>query len=133
MQTLLADILVTFHLAYVGYVVVGQLLIWLGAALRWQWIRNPWFRISHIAAIGIVVVEATFGWMCPLTIWERDLRLAAGQSPDDISFVAKIVQYLLYYDVPQSQLNKVYIVFGVLTVATFFLLPPRLNRTRSAA
>lgn len=133
MRVLLADIIVTFHLAYVSYVVVGQVLICLGALARWKWIRNPWFRLTHIAAIGVVVVEAAFGWVCPLTVWERDLRLSAGQSPEDISFVARIVQYLLYYDIPQAQLNKAYIVFGGLVLLTFLFLPPRLRRTRTAS
>lgn len=133
MRTLLADIIVTFHLAYVSYVVVGQVLICVGALARWGWVRNPWFRFTHLVAIGIVVVEAAFGWMCPLTIWERELRISAGQSPEELSFVARIVQWVLYYDVPQSQLNKAYIVFGGLVLVTFLLVPPRLRRVRTAS
>ena len=54
MYGLLADLVVIVHFAYVGFVVIGQLLILIGIVLRWQWIRNPWFRLIHLAMILIV-------------------------------------------------------------------------------
>ena len=44
---LLADLIVAIHAAYVAFVVVGLLLILLGVACGWQWVRNWWFRIAH--------------------------------------------------------------------------------------
>jgi hypothetical protein len=35
----LADVVVALHVAYVGFVVVGLLLILLGLPLRWSWGR----------------------------------------------------------------------------------------------
>ncbi len=64
---LLADLIVVFHAAYVSFVVFGLVAILIGAALRWEWVRNFWFRASHLTMIGIVVLEALFGITCPLT------------------------------------------------------------------
>ena len=33
---ILADVMVAIHVAYVSYVVLGQLAIWLGLALHWR-------------------------------------------------------------------------------------------------
>ena len=77
MQTIygfLADLVVFVHLLYVGYVVVGQLAIFAGVVLKWQWIRNPWFRWTHLIMICIVAAEAIVNFECPLTSWESDLR-----------------------------------------------------------
>lgn len=54
----MADAIVGVHVAYVSYVAIGQLLIWLGPAMHWRWVRNPWFRWTHLIAIVIVGREA---------------------------------------------------------------------------
>src|SRR5215216_1255065 len=74
MYGFLADLMVAVHVGYVGYVVVGQLLIWLGWALGWKWVRNFWFRATHLLAIGIVAYEEVMGIRCPLSVWEEHFR-----------------------------------------------------------
>jgi Protein of Unknown function (DUF2784) len=69
-----ADLVLILHLVYVGFVLLGQIAILIGACLRWLWVRNPWFRWLHLLAMGIVVFEVLVGITCPLSIWERDLR-----------------------------------------------------------
>ena len=64
----------SFHATYFSFVVFGLVLILLGIVFRWDWVRNFWFRSLHLAAIGIVVLEAFVGMNCPLTDWEQRLR-----------------------------------------------------------
>ncbi len=71
---LLADFIVVFHAMYFSFVVFGLVLILLGIAFRWGWVRNFWFRALHLTTIGIVVLEALVGMTCPLTDWEQRLR-----------------------------------------------------------
>src|SRR5436309_1713642 len=59
---ILADLLFAVHFGYVSFVVLGQLAILIGWALRWLWIRNPWFRISHLVMILIVAFEAAIDY-----------------------------------------------------------------------
>jgi hypothetical protein len=92
----LADLIVATHLVYVSYVVLGQVLILLGIALRWSWIRVRWFRISHLIMIWIVAVEAVFGVTCPLTTWENQVRRWANQPYDDRSFIGRCMDHLLF-------------------------------------
>src|SRR5262249_17061962 len=79
----LADVMVGVHLAYVLYVLVGLLAILIGLACGWKWVRNPWFRWSHMLMIVVVALESVVGMACPLTEWEDWLRAKAGQNPDD--------------------------------------------------
>src|SRR5438132_1302825 len=44
----LADVVVVLHVGYVAYVVAGQLAIWLGLLLGCRWVRNVWFRATHL-------------------------------------------------------------------------------------
>src|SRR6266496_370479 len=48
----LADVLTAIHGAYVGFVVLGELAILVGAAFGCRWARNPWFRSLHLLAIA---------------------------------------------------------------------------------
>jgi len=127
---LLADAIVVAHLGYVLFVVLGFAAVWLGVALRWGWVRRPAFRIPHLVCTLIVPIEALGGLLCPLTTWERDLRLEAGQQPEDVSFMGRIARELLFYDVPQYVFTICYVAFGLLVLATFFLVPIR--RAQSA-
>lgn len=130
--TVLADLIVVFHLAYVSFVIAGLLLIWLGAVLGWEWVRRPLFRVPHLVCTLIVPVEALGGMACPFTVWERNLRLGAGQSPEDISFVARLARDVLFYRAPEWVFTVSYVAFGLVVLVTFFGIPIRRSATRAA-
>ena len=90
-------LIVVSHAAYVSFVVLGLVAILAGIAFRWKWVRNPWFRWIHITMIGIVVAEALAGIPCPLTVWERQLREAAGQVAYAGDFIGYWTHRLLFY------------------------------------
>jgi hypothetical protein len=126
----LADILVTFHLCYVAFTVGGEILILLGAAFRWGWVRNLIFRIVHLAACVLVAVEAVAGALCPLTTWEYRLRGLAGQHAESqIPLTARLVRSVIFYDFPWWVFTAAYIGFGLIVALTFILIRPRLTKT----
>ena len=53
LNKLLADAILLLHFAIVLNITLGLPAIWLGAACGWQWVRRFWFRLTHLAAIGI--------------------------------------------------------------------------------
>jgi len=122
----LADVVVILHVAYVGYVVLGQLAIWLGWIFRRQWARNFWFRATHLLAILIVAVEAVMGWVCPLTRWEHQLRDLAGEPVRSGSFMARLSRDILFgMNCPEWGFNAMHIGCAVLVLGTFLLFCPR--------
>ena len=131
-RELLADAIVVLHLAYVLFVLLGFAAIWIGAWLHWSWTRRRAFRVTHLACTLVVALEAVFGVVCPLTEWEYELRLEAGQVPrcrgevptEPISFVGRLVRSVLFYDAPPWVLTTCYVVFGLVVLATFVWLPP---------
>ena len=123
--SILADVLVAVHVAYVSFVVLGQLAILVGIGRGWRWIRNVWFRLAHLAAIVAVALEAAFGIPCPLTIWEADLRALAGEQVADVSFVGRLLHHAIFIDVPLWALNALHIAFALVVIVTFVLAPPR--------
>jgi len=118
---LLADALLAVHFLVATFIVAGLVLVWLGAALGWQWTRNPWFRYLHLGAIAFVAAEAVVGVACPLTVWEDLLR--GGVRPE--SFVGRWVQRLLYYQAPEWVFTAAYVLWTAATLLTLWLVPPR--------
>ena len=122
----LADLIVVVHFCYVAFTVGGELVILLGGALRWGWVRNLPFRIVHLASVVLVAAEALAGASCPLTVWEYRLRLLAGQQAEQqISFIARLVRSIIFYDLPAWVFLAAYVGFAVLVAATFFIVRPR--------
>ena len=121
LYSFLADAILVTHFAFVVFVVVGFVLILAGLLARWSWIHNRLFRIAHLAAIGIVVLQAWFGQLCPLTIWENALRRRAGQSEYDETFVEHWLHEILFYQAEPWIFTAIYTAFGALVVLVWFL------------
>lgn len=124
LYSLLADLVVCLHLAYVAFVVVGLLLIVIGGICHWRWTRNSSFRLIHFSMIGVVVVEALLKITCPLTTLESYLRRQSGEATQAGSFVGRMAQELLFYDFSPSVFTAIYCVFGALVLSTFLCFPP---------
>jgi hypothetical protein len=119
----LADAMLAVHIVLVGYVVFGQLAIWWGLAWRRLWVRNPWFRWTHLVLIILMGVEALLNIECPLTRWEREYRVMAGQAVTAEAFLGRLLHTLLFVDFPLWVLNGLQFSFALLALATFVLAP----------
>lgn len=126
----LADLVVAVHFAYVAFVVGGELLIVLGLLFRWRWVRNAWFRLTHLLFIGVVAAEAALRIDCPLTVWEERLGGLAGQAVRGESFVGRLLHDALFLNVPSGWIPVLHIAFGALVFLTFLLAPPRWRTAR---
>jgi hypothetical protein len=124
---LLADFVVFLHVAYIGYVVLGQAAIIVAAPFKWQWARNPWFRFTHLLAIGVVAYEAIYQIRCPLTVWEEKLRALAGQSFNSSdTFMGRMLHDLMFIEgQPEIFFTTMYIATLVLVVQGLIMYPPR--------
>jgi hypothetical protein len=129
---LAADAVLAVHVAFVGFVVIGLVLVLVGAVLGWRWVRSPVFRGLHLVAIGYVVLESWFGVRCPLTVWEMALRARAGDVTYGGDFIQHWLQAVLYYDAPTWVFTVAYTAFGLLVVASWFLVPPRRRQPSSS-
>jgi len=122
-----ADAIVAVHTLFVGFVVIGQLLILIGLVCRWKWVRNPWFRLTHLLCIGVVVAEAASDIVCPLTLWERHLRDLSGQTVND-SAIGWFFNSILFFNMPREFFVWIHISFGAIVLGTFVFGPPRFCR-----
>ena len=122
---LAADAILLMHVLFVAFVVIGLLLILLGKIRGWSWIRNPWFRLAHVAAIGVVTLQSWFGVTCLLTIWEKEWRLRASEAVYTGTFISHLLETILYYRAPMWVFAVCYTLFGAIVVASWIWVRPR--------
>jgi len=120
---LLADGLVAVHVAFVGFVVLGGLLV-----LRW-----PWVACAHLPAVAWGVVIELAGWVCPLTPLENQAREAGGGIAYQGDFIDHYLLPVLY---PAELTRQVQCALGfgalLLNVAIYALVIARRRRREVA-
>ncbi|HEX3147633.1 MAG TPA: DUF2784 domain-containing protein [Gemmataceae bacterium] len=125
MYGFLADLMVAIHVGYVAYVVLGQLATWMGWALGRRFVRNFWFRSTHLLAIAVVAIEQAFAIRCPLTVWEESFRVKAGQPVSGETFLGRLMHSLLFHDFQPWVFAAIYYTTLAVVALTLFLCPPR--------
>jgi hypothetical protein len=121
----LADAVLVLHVAIVLFVVGGLVLIVLGNLRAWAWVNAWWFRLVHLATIGVVVAEAWWGVVCPLTTLEMWLRQQAQGRTYSGSFIEHWLQALLFWQAPPWVFTAAYSLFALAVVAAWWRFPPR--------
>ena len=122
---IIADALLLLHVLVVVFIVAGLVAVYAGGTFAWSWVRNPWFRSLHVAAIGIVALQSWVGIICPLTTWEMSLRNQAGDTVYSGSFISHWLEPLLYYQASAWVFTVVYTAFGALVITSWFFVRPR--------
>lgn len=117
----MADAILVIHFAFVAFVVLGFVLILVGLSTGWAWVHNRSFRITHLAAIGLVVLQAWLGRLCPLTVWENELRRRAGQAVHEETFIQHWLHQLLFFQAEPWVFTSIYTGFGALVVIVWLL------------
>jgi hypothetical protein len=117
----LADAILISHFLVVSYVVGGLLCVIAGRFAGWRWIYNRTFRWSHLLVIGFVAAQAWLGRLCPLTLWEQELRNRAGQAVYTESFVQHWLHPLLFYSAPLWVFATIYSMITLVVIWLWLL------------
>ena len=124
----LADLVLVVHAGFVAFVVLSLVVILVGGAAGWPFVRDVRFRAAHLLAIGVVVLQAWCGIECPLTTLEMALRSRAGGATYEGSCIAHWVGRFLYHDAPPWVFVAAYSLFAAAVGGAWWWFPPRRSR-----
>jgi hypothetical protein len=125
----LANLTAALHIGYFIFVVGGSIAILAGMRRPiGPWIYNPWFRISHLAAVFVILAEDVFHFPCPLNVIENNLRSASAGAIASPSAPSGILDLLLRHTIPGWFLDAMYWVLGAVLLVLIFLVPPKFRR-----
>jgi hypothetical protein len=99
----LADLVLVVHVGFVGFVVLGGVLVWRWPGLAW----------AHVPAVAWAVLIEFSGWICPLTPLEIALRQRGGAAGYAGDFIGHYLTAAIY---PEGLSRGVQIVLGALVV-----------------
>jgi hypothetical protein len=123
---MLADVVAGVHLLIILFILLGVPFVYVGAALKWTWVRSWRWRVLHLGAMLFVAAESLLGITCPLTTWEDTLR----GRPTSGGFIERWIDKLIFYDAPTWVFTMAYMAFAALVLVTWFAVLP--NRRSSA-
>lgn len=83
---LLADLMLVLHLGFILFAILGGLLV----------LYRRWLAWVHIPVVIWAAVVNMTPWLCPLTPWENQLRILAGQEGYTGGFISHYIVPLVY-------------------------------------
>lgn len=130
-SAMLADAILVVHVAIVAFVVFGAIAIWAGGRRGWGWVHGFRWRLTHLALMGFIALQAWLGALCPLTVWEQALRRHAGQDAYSESFIEHWLSRLIFFDAPWWIFIAAYTAFAAFVLLAWFKVPPRRRPPRA--
>jgi hypothetical protein len=123
---ILANTVAALHVMYFLFVMGGFCWLLARYAKGSRWLRSPWLRVMHFAAVLVVPAEDVFGLRCPLNVAESSLRESARTAnAAATSGVSSVLDVLLRHTIPGWFLDGMYWVLGCVLLVLLFVLPPR--------
>ncbi|HEX7947329.1 MAG TPA: DUF2784 family protein [Phenylobacterium sp.] len=117
----LGQLILAVHLVVIAFNIAGLVVIPLGAALRWRWVRILWWRLLHLALLAVVALQAALGRACFLTDWQDGLTGGGVHDP----LIMRWVNSIIYWPLPMWAFTAGYLaVFGYV-IALWVFVPPR--------
>lgn len=125
LAALLADALLALHVGVVLFVVGMLPLVLVGGVRGWAWVRRFRLRLTHVLLMVFIAGQTWLGQLCPLTVWEQDLRRIAGEASYRESFIEHWLSRLLYWEAPWWVFVSTYTGFSLLVGAAWWWVRPR--------
>lgn len=113
--------LVLFNTSAFFFIIMGMLY-------GWRWTRGRLFRFAHLFLIAFVAFQAVTGAVCPLTSIEERLRFPHNLPAIKQGFIARLVEALIYYDLPDWVFTCLYMGAFFLAVLLFIVCPPEKSK-----
>jgi hypothetical protein len=117
----LGQLVLATHLVVIAFNVAGLVVIPLGAALGWRWVRILWLRLLHLASLAVVALQAALGRACFLTDWQS--ALSGGGQADPL--IMRWVNSVIYWPLPMWAFTAAYLAVFAYVVALLWLVPPQ--------
>ncbi len=122
MNPVLGQLILGAHLVVIAFNIAGLVVIPLGAALRWPWVRIFWWRLLHLASLAVVAAQAALGRACFLTDWQDAATGGGAQDP----LIMRWVNGVIYWPLPMWAFTAGYVaVFGYVAALWWFVRPEK--------
>lgn len=120
MNAPLGQLVLAVHIVVIAFNVAGLVLVPVGAALRWRWVRLRWLRLTHLAAMAVVALQAVLGRACFLTDWQGALTGEGAEEP----LIMRWVNSVIFWPLPMWAFTVLYVILLAYVVALWWFVRP---------
>jgi hypothetical protein len=121
MNAVLGQVVLALHIVVIAFNVAGLVVIPLGAALGWRFVRLRWLRLLHLGSLAVVVAQAVLGRACFLTDWQGALTGGGAEDP----LVMRWVNSVIYWPLPMWVFTALYVAVFVYVLALWWWVRPQ--------
>jgi hypothetical protein len=125
-----ASLVLYVHFAVVAFNIFWLVAIPLGAWRGWSFVRSFRWRVAHLAVLAVVAVQAAFGALCFLTVWQNALIRAAGGA-GETSWLDELVTRAIFWPLPLWAFVVLYLAAVAFAAAMWWLVPPHQRRKQA--
>jgi hypothetical protein len=122
--SLLASMVLAFHVGVILFNLFGLVAIPLGAWRRWRFVRIFWWRALHLAILAVVALQALLDRACFLTLWQSALLQRAGEAGSPAPLIERWVSRLIFWPLPLWFFAALYVGVSVYTLLLWRFVPP---------
>jgi len=125
MNIIFSEIVLLIHFCIFLFIILSFFLIPLGYQQKWRWVKNKYYRSTHIILMGIIFIETILGFMCPLTVLEHHLR---NNTKVNNKFT-EIIHQIMYWDLPIYQFIFLYLLSLLYLIFLWFYFKPNFKKS----
>lgn len=120
MNAALGQLVLALHIVVIAFNLAGLVVIPLGAALGWRFVRRRWLRLLHLGSLAVVAAQAALGRACFLTDWQAALTGEGARDP----MILRWVNSVIYWPLPIWVFSGLYLAVFAYVVALWWWAPP---------
>lgn len=120
MNAALGQLVLALHILIIAFNVAGLVVIPLGGALGWRFVRRPWLRVAHLGSLAVVAAQAVLGRACFLTDWQAALTGDGAHDP----MIMRWVNSVIYWPLPMWVFTALYLAVFAYVAALWWWVRP---------
>lgn len=125
----LAQLVLALHLAAAIFVILGMIVIPIGAWRHWPLVSSFWWRAAHLGTISIIALQKVLGQTCFLSVWEFNLLAKAQQGYVTVPPLHAVAINIMHWNMPLWFFTVLYVVLCLYVVWLWHRVPVRGRQT----
>ena len=120
MNAALGQLVLALHLLIIAFNIAGLVVIPLGGALGWRFVRWSWLRLVHLGSLAVTAAQALVGRACFLTDWQA--ALTGEGAPDPM--IMRWINSVVFWPLPMWVFTALYVAVFAYVVALWWWVRP---------
>jgi Protein of Unknown function (DUF2784) len=120
-----AQLVLALHLAAATFVILGMIVIPIGAWRHWLLVSSFWWRAAHLGAISIIALQKVLGQTCFLSVWEFNLLAQAQQAHVRVPPLHALAIGVMHWNMPLWFFTLLYVALFLYVAWLWRLVPVR--------